>query len=272
MPVRLLREGILTSERVNALSLGAEVFYRRLMSVVDDFGRYYAKSVLLRTACFPLRVDTVKDKDIAAWLSECTEAGLILLYSDAGKHYLQLLDFRQQIRAKESKFPAPDAQLLSNCLATAHLDVDEDVDEDVDDKHSRRKAAPAPAALPEWLPVKEWNSFIDHRKALRKRMTPHAQELAIKTLEALRAAGQDIAAVLNQSIERGWQGLFEVSNGIAPPKQGAKGAAPKPDNGWMFSEQGTVAKGREFGLEARAGESWNDFRGRIHAKIRETTE
>lgn len=137
MPVRLLREGILTSERVNALSVGAEVFYRRLMSVVDDFGRYYAKSVLLRTACFPLRVDTVKDKDIAAWLSECTEAGLVLLYSDAGKHYLQLLDFRQQIRAKESKFPTPDEQMLSECaadakqmLSTAHLDVDVDGDGD----------------------------------------------------------------------------------------------------------------------------------------------
>lgn len=135
MPVRLLREGILTSERVNSLSIGAEVFYRRLMSVVDDYGRYYAKSVLLRTACFPLRVDTVKDKDIAAWLSECTEAGLILLYAEDGKHYLQLLDFRQQIRTNKSKFPAPDEQMLSNSkadakqlLATAHLDVDVDVD------------------------------------------------------------------------------------------------------------------------------------------------
>lgn len=137
---------------------------------------------------------------------------------------------------------------------------------------ARRVAAIAPAALPDWLPVNEWKSFLDHRKALRKKMTPHAQELAIKTLEALRTAGQDVAAVLNQSIERGWQGLFEVSNGIAPPKQGSKVAVPKVDNGWMFSEQGTVAKGREFGLEARAGESWNDFRGRIHAKIRETTE
>jgi hypothetical protein len=39
MPNRELREGILTSERINALTFPAEVFYRRLMSVVDDFGR-----------------------------------------------------------------------------------------------------------------------------------------------------------------------------------------------------------------------------------------
>jgi hypothetical protein len=42
MPVRILREGILTSERVDTLSPAAEVFYRRLMSVVDDFGRFSA--------------------------------------------------------------------------------------------------------------------------------------------------------------------------------------------------------------------------------------
>ena len=36
MPNRILREGILTSERVNALSWEAEVFYRRLMSAVDE--------------------------------------------------------------------------------------------------------------------------------------------------------------------------------------------------------------------------------------------
>lgn len=35
MPSRILREGILTSERVNALAPLEELFYRRLMSVVD---------------------------------------------------------------------------------------------------------------------------------------------------------------------------------------------------------------------------------------------
>ncbi len=48
MPNRILREGILTSERVNLLSWEAEVFYRRLMSVVDDYGRFHAHPALLR--------------------------------------------------------------------------------------------------------------------------------------------------------------------------------------------------------------------------------
>ena len=38
MPSRVIRDGILESESVNALSWEAELFFRRLMSVVDDFG------------------------------------------------------------------------------------------------------------------------------------------------------------------------------------------------------------------------------------------
>ena len=48
MPNRILREGILTSERIERLDWAEEVFYRRVMSVVDDYGRYYARPALLR--------------------------------------------------------------------------------------------------------------------------------------------------------------------------------------------------------------------------------
>src|SRR3990167_11311858 len=57
MPNRILREGILSSERINTLSVHAELFYRRLLSVVDDYGRFFAHPALLRSACYPLRVD-----------------------------------------------------------------------------------------------------------------------------------------------------------------------------------------------------------------------
>lgn len=112
MPNRILREGILTSERVNELTPPAEVFYRRLMSVVDDFGRYYAKHSLLRAGLFPLKLDYVRDADIASWIGCAREAGLIVVYSVEGKDYLEIVDFRQQVRAKESRFPAPPAGVV----------------------------------------------------------------------------------------------------------------------------------------------------------------
>lgn len=107
MPSRILREGILTSERIAALSWPAEVFYRRLMSVVDDYGRYFAKPMALRAACYPMQLDRVKDTEIEKWLSESQESRLIRLYDVDGQTFLELLDFRQQVRAKKSKFPDP---------------------------------------------------------------------------------------------------------------------------------------------------------------------
>lgn len=106
MPSRIVREGILTSERVNSLSERAELFYRRLMSVVDDYGRYTANLTLLRASCYPLKLDSVKEDSIKKHLAEAEGAGLIVLYTVAGKAYLEIQDFNQRIQSK-SKFPAP---------------------------------------------------------------------------------------------------------------------------------------------------------------------
>lgn len=107
MPSRVLREGILTSERVNLLKPQAEVFYRRIMSVVDDFGRFSALPALLRASCYPLRLDEVREADISRWLTEVESAGLIALYAVQGKRYLEMTDFRQQKKAIKSRYPEP---------------------------------------------------------------------------------------------------------------------------------------------------------------------
>lgn len=108
MPQRLIRDGILSSERVCSLSWTAEVFYRRLMSVVDDYGRYYANTKLVRAACYPLQIDKVSDSDIEKWLTQVVEAALVRVYpAQDGKRYLEILDFNQRVQSK-SKFPAFD--------------------------------------------------------------------------------------------------------------------------------------------------------------------
>lgn len=107
MPNRILREGILTSERVAGLSWQAEVLYRRLMSVVDDYGRYFARPMAIRAACFPQQLDRAKDGDVERWIAEAVEHRLVRLYQANGTQFLELLDFRQQVRARKSKFPDP---------------------------------------------------------------------------------------------------------------------------------------------------------------------
>jgi hypothetical protein len=119
MPSRIIREGILTSDRIDSLSVHAEVFYRRVMSVVDDFGRFSAKPALLLASCYPLKLKSVAEEDIQAWLAECVAADLIVVYQVGSKTFLEMQDFKQQVRAKVSKYPAPDTNLTSKCVADA---------------------------------------------------------------------------------------------------------------------------------------------------------
>lgn len=136
MPTRLIREGILSSEAVCSLSWAAEVFYRRLMSVVDDYGRFSASTKLIRAACYPLQIDKVSDSDIEKWLSVCETAALVRVYPAMdGKRYLEITKFGQQVRTK-SKYPEPMEEQLqqlitpdNNCYqlkADVHLDGVED--------------------------------------------------------------------------------------------------------------------------------------------------
>lgn len=108
MPNRILREGILTSTRVNQLPPAAELFYRRLLSVVDDYGRFHAHPAILRTACYPhpQKLGTTSESDVSSWLNLVSHAGLIRLYTVKGISYLEVADFRQRVRS-ESKYPPP---------------------------------------------------------------------------------------------------------------------------------------------------------------------
>lgn len=159
MPNRIIRDGILQSEAVAELTWPEEVFYRRLMSVVDDYGRYHALPKLLRAACYPLQIDKVSDSDIGKWIAGCVNAGLVRVYpAKDGKSYLEIVKFGQRVQSK-SKFPEPPvitgeiAGLIANppCPTVEHrLDGVEDEDVICTKQHSCIPAddTPVVATLP----------------------------------------------------------------------------------------------------------------------------
>jgi hypothetical protein len=232
VPNRILREGILHSPRMAQLGWPEEVFYRRLHSIVDDYGRYYADHGLLRAACYPRQLNKVSDPDIGKWLRSCADAGLVRVYpAEDGESYLEVLDFGQQVRAKKSKFPDPlrecaaDAkQAPSVQQASAPVFVSEAVSEAVSVGEARKRARSAPSAWlpPVWMPVAEWSAFEQHRKAMRGvPFTDAARSGVVRDLEKLRVAGYDPAELLATAVTRGWRTVFEprvngASNGSTP--------------------------------------------------------
>lgn len=134
MPGRLLRAGLRTSTRWNATNYSAQSLYIALMNIVDDYGRYDARPILLHGECRYLRAQSASDLPAscqrvvselpAGWqlvgcnvsqtdadLHELNDRGLIQLYSVKGQEYLQILNWQERRRGK-MHYPAPGASEL----------------------------------------------------------------------------------------------------------------------------------------------------------------
>jgi hypothetical protein len=117
MPNRLIRPGINDSEAVNSLSESAEVFYRRLLLIVDDYGRFVGNPALLRCSLFALQLDRWPVQKVLDSLTECGNAiittgdyrgqPLVTVYEFQGQKYVQVNNFGQRIQSKSSKYPPP---------------------------------------------------------------------------------------------------------------------------------------------------------------------
>lgn len=238
MPNRIIREGILSSDRVDQLDAPAEVFYRRLMSKVDDHGLYDARLSMLRSSLYPLRVDRVREADISRWIAACEKAGLIALYQHAGKPYLQMLDTRWAARS-EAKYPLPteagSAPLIGseNSCAQVHSDapvvvvgvVVEDGGGSApprDPPTSRKPSKPRATKTPipddfavsqrvrEWAQEKGFDRIDEHLEAFARKCKAKAYAYADWDLAFMEAIREDWAKLRGRAM-----------NGAAPAGEGA---------------------------------------------------
>lgn len=94
---------------------------------------------------------------------------------------------------------------------TFHLDANQPP------KQSKRERKPAHEmpAIPEALDTPAfrgaWTDFIEHRKSIRKPMSPKAASLNLNT--CIRIGRENAILAIEQSIANGWTGIFEPKNG-----------------------------------------------------------
>ena len=220
MPNRLIKESIHSSEKVNAMTDFQFRLWVNLITYVDDYGRGDARPAIIKGTCFPLR-ERLTNKDIEAALTGLAGIGCVGLYEVDGKPYLYFPNWEkhQSIRNKRSKFPAPEDGLqtiASNCKQMqANVPVIQSESNPNPNpnpiKAQERPADPLEQALDE---------FAKARKAMRKPLTEAARALTLRELEKL-APGDKAKqiAIINQSIQRGWQGVFPLKDNLpARPK------------------------------------------------------
>ena len=125
MPNRILRDGVLDSRAVSALTDDGQILFYRLMSIADDYGRYHADPELIRAKCFPLLLDRWPLSRVANALTNLNETKvstgvpLVVIYgtSSSTNKYLQIEGFGQRTRTP-SKFPDPSVRELVVAMRT----------------------------------------------------------------------------------------------------------------------------------------------------------
>ena len=117
MPNRILKESICTSDSIDQLSAFQETMFYRMIVNCDDYGRMDARAKILASRLFPLK--DIRSAQIEDALRALTSAELVILYEVDGKPFLQMKtwDKHQQIRAKKSKYPAPNEGICKQMIS-----------------------------------------------------------------------------------------------------------------------------------------------------------
>ena len=110
MPNRIIKESICSNEQIDSLSPFEEVLFYRLIVNADDYGRFDGRTAIIRSRLFPLK--NVRDDQIEKAIHTLSSVELVDLYYVGGKPFVRLTgwDRHQTIRAKKSKYPAPETE------------------------------------------------------------------------------------------------------------------------------------------------------------------
>lgn len=242
MPNRIIKESICTSETIDRMSWFEECFYTRLWTACDDYGRMDARPAILKSRLFPLK-ERLSLKDINDALYKLADIGCVRLYECDSKPYLYLpaWEVHQSIRAKKSKFPAPDTaceqlsahesickQMISDeskCPSNPIQSESESESEDEDEigACAREEVAAVVAVFQErtgaWLSA-------SGREELAEFLAVMDRECCLRAFDAAVDAGKPswayVRGVLRQKREQGVRCLEDWDRAEAEWEQGRK--------------------------------------------------
>lgn len=184
MPTRVVRGEILNSRSLARVSLGAELLFRNLIALVDDFGRYEGDPEIIAAHAYPRRRE-ITAKQVEGWLDELANAdamgmGPIRIYEANGRPYLLLVNWERHRgktrRGARSRWPDPppdgakppknaSAEIRGNPRGPADLHADpripargveESGSRGVEEEEHTANGAEAPIVI-----SPEWGSVVD---------------------------------------------------------------------------------------------------------------
>jgi hypothetical protein len=144
MPQRFLKPGIVSSKKWDGLSWIGQSFYVRILTLVDDFGRYEADPILLKNQAFPLR-ENIRAAQVLELCRELSLSQLAFFYKADGKEYFQLSNWTERARADKSKYPETGEPYLTANVVSVTANV-------VNPQPPTSPSSPTPSPPPESSP------------------------------------------------------------------------------------------------------------------------
>ena len=193
---RMLRESIVDSKKLAAVTDSAAHLWFKLLVVVDDFGNFLADPAKIKAACY-LRKPGTKPSRIKQLRDELLKVGLLTRYEADGEefiHFERFGDF-QVLKYERQRFPRPggeasatsgsnNGQEVEQTLPAAPLsdskssnsDVSPNADnktgDEVKKKRSKVEGKSEPSTLPssnqskDSSPKFEWESWLNNPKPI----------------------------------------------------------------------------------------------------------
>lgn len=271
MPNRLIREGLLESEAVLSLTIEARWLYIAICLTADDMGLFEATEFRLAR-----RAD-LKKEHIQRLLSMLNDVDLIRLYSDGKKTFGIIPKFRQRLQIKRIKYPIPPESLYSDdedavekfnklkYLASKTTDTQQ-----LDSRCVADAQPPEPELEPEPEPEPKKNKHItpdgvsesifkDYLAVRKAKKSPWTKTALEGLQREAKKAGKSLEEVMRICCEKNWVGFNQEWLKTDVKTQ------DKPTIQWHQTLAGVMAKGKELGIEARAGETEGQYRQRLIA-------
>lgn len=236
MPNRIIKESICESEKLASVKDFDFRLWVCLITQADDAGRGDARPAIIKGRCFPLR-ESVTIKSISDSLHALASNGLIGLYEVGGRPFYWFPSWteHQRVRDCKPKYPAPEEsdnlrQSAASCRELSQVAASCGSNPIQYESNTNPNPNPNPKVRASALDV-ALNDFAEMRKKMRKPLTDRALSLTLAELEKL-APGDDEKkiAILNQSIQRGWQGVFPLKDEPEAPKKTAPARMPHGDD------------------------------------------
>jgi hypothetical protein len=239
MPNRIIKDSICSSEKISALSDFEFRLWVGLITQADDAGRGDARPAIIKGRIFPLR-ERVSIRDIDSALHTLAAGSCVSLYSVGGKPYYLFPNWaaHQRIRECKPKYPAPEecdtesaisgdfSPSAAPCGNLRRTAADCGLNTIQYESNPNPNPNPNPNTTARTALDVAMEDFEKMRKEIKKPLTAKARELTLKELEKL-APGDEAAqiSILNQSIQRSWQGVFPLS------REEKKSKLYKPERG-----------------------------------------